>query len=294
MRQATRIDHEAGIRRAVRLLLDSLDVPMDSAALAAEAWLSKFHFHRMFQALTLETPGEMSRRLRLERAAWQLHSTKTPITEIAFDAGYATHEAFIRAFRSAFSSAPSEFRRQLVFTGELPTPNGVHFRQRQQSWRIATHPGENTMKVEIRSVPDAKAAVMSHRGPYFLIGQTFGKFAAWAAGKPNLTEGVAFYYDDPSTVAPEDLRSHAGQFVHGPVEVSDGVELIDVPGGDYAVGTYIGAYDGLGQAWNEFYGVHLAGLGRELGDMGCFEVYIDDHQKVAIDQLRTELWVKLK
>src|SRR5688572_2200348 len=83
-----------------------------------------------------ETPLEMHRRLRLERAARRLLETDAAITTIAFDAGYETHEAFTRAFRQAYGISPSEFRhgndeprsecvrlRQI----ELAAPSGVHF-----------------------------------------------------------------------------------------------------------------------------------------------------------------------
>jgi AraC family transcriptional regulator len=57
-----------------------------------------------------ETPVELLRRLRLERAAWQLGHTDRAVTEIAFDAGYETHEAFTRAFRANYNASPSGFR----------------------------------------------------------------------------------------------------------------------------------------------------------------------------------------
>ncbi len=40
--------------------------------LAALAHFSPFHFHRLFKAITGETPVELARRVRLERAAAEL------------------------------------------------------------------------------------------------------------------------------------------------------------------------------------------------------------------------------
>ena len=48
------------------------------------------------------------------------------ILDIALEAGYSSHEAFVRAFRRAYGVNPSEWRespRQI----KLPTPNDVHF-----------------------------------------------------------------------------------------------------------------------------------------------------------------------
>ena len=53
---------------------------------------------------------EHVRRLRLERAAQRLKLQEQPVTDIAFEAGYESHEAFTRAFHAMFGKSPSEFR----------------------------------------------------------------------------------------------------------------------------------------------------------------------------------------
>jgi AraC family transcriptional regulator len=100
------LDHEQRIEEAIGYIVANLDEPIDLRDLADHVCLSRFHFHRVFQALMGETVGDIVRRLRLERAAIRLRTSDTPITELAFEAGYATHEAFIRAFRAAFGCTP--------------------------------------------------------------------------------------------------------------------------------------------------------------------------------------------
>ena len=55
--------------------------------LASRACLSLYHFHRVFTAVAGEAPGEMCRRLRMQRAAWQLCYTDASITAIALEPG---------------------------------------------------------------------------------------------------------------------------------------------------------------------------------------------------------------
>jgi AraC family transcriptional regulator len=69
----------------------------------------------------------MRRRLLLERAAWQLGHSQTPVTEIAFQANFGSLEAFTRAFRKAFRVSPSLYRRMGATHIQLPAPNGFHF-----------------------------------------------------------------------------------------------------------------------------------------------------------------------
>jgi AraC family transcriptional regulator len=88
---------------------------------------SRSSFFRLFQALIEESPGAMRRRLLLERAAWQLSSTKLSVTEIALDANYGSLEAFTRAFRRAFLISPSLYRRTGYARIHLPAPNHFHF-----------------------------------------------------------------------------------------------------------------------------------------------------------------------
>jgi hypothetical protein len=50
-----------------------------------------------------------------------------PVTEVAFDAGYGSLEAFTRAFHRAFRISPSLYRRMGATWFHLPAPTSVHF-----------------------------------------------------------------------------------------------------------------------------------------------------------------------
>ena len=109
------------------IVLDSLDEGVSGDVLARRAYRSRTQFFRVFRAVIDETPAAIRRRLRLERAAWQLGRSRTPITEVAFDAGYGSLEAFTRAFRRAFRISPSVYRRMGATHFHLPAPSGIHF-----------------------------------------------------------------------------------------------------------------------------------------------------------------------
>ena len=96
---------------------------------AAQAFLSRSHFDRVIRAVGGEAPGAFRRRVLLERAAYQLATSDRTILEIALEAGYSSHEAFVRAFRRAYQVNPSDWRSA----------------PRQFAWRhpttsISTHP----------------------------------------------------------------------------------------------------------------------------------------------------------
>src|SRR5260370_30019771 len=63
----------------------------------------------------------------MERAAYQLGHTGMSVTDIALDANYSSLEAFTRAFRKAFRTSPSLYRRMGVTHFHLPASNKIHF-----------------------------------------------------------------------------------------------------------------------------------------------------------------------
>ena len=89
--------------------------------------LSRFHFQRMFLRYLGEPPGEMRRRLLLERAACELSAGSRSVTQVAFDAGYESLEGFSRAFRRAYGVSPSHYRRLPLPRVRLPSPSNVHY-----------------------------------------------------------------------------------------------------------------------------------------------------------------------
>jgi len=118
-----------GVDEAQRLwgvVLASLDHEQDGGGLAREAYRSRTQFYRLFRAMVEETPVAMRRRLLLERAAWQVSRTQISVTEIGFNAGYGSLEAFTRAFRRAFGVSPSLYRRMGVTYTHLHASNGIH------------------------------------------------------------------------------------------------------------------------------------------------------------------------
>jgi len=113
--------------RLSAIVANSLDTPATTQDLARQAYQSRTQFHRLFRAVVEETPVAMRRRLLLERAAYQLAHTGMAVTDVALDANYGSLEAFTRAFRKAFRTSPSLYRRRRDPHFHLPASNGIHF-----------------------------------------------------------------------------------------------------------------------------------------------------------------------
>jgi len=77
-------------------------------------WVSvtPFHLARTFATATGQTPMRYVWRRRLTRAAQALVGGRATVLSIALDAGYASPEAFTRAFRAEFGLSPSALRKR--------------------------------------------------------------------------------------------------------------------------------------------------------------------------------------
>ena len=136
MKIGTKTFYQRAVQHAAELIVHRLDEALDLEPLAREAALSPFHFDRVFRGMLGETPLELHRRLRMERAAWTLLSWNRSVTAIAFDAGYETHETFTRAFRTRYGCSPSDYRKGRPTGGPdcatplqtgIATRSGIHF-----------------------------------------------------------------------------------------------------------------------------------------------------------------------
>ena len=119
-------DGQGARDRLTALVANSLDTQAKTQDLARQAYQSRTQFHRLFRTAVEETPAAMRRRLLLERAAYQLGHTAMSVTEVALDANYNSLEAFTRAFRRAFRTSPSIYRRMRDPHFHLPTSNRIH------------------------------------------------------------------------------------------------------------------------------------------------------------------------
>jgi AraC family transcriptional regulator len=308
--------YEAAVRKAVAHLVTHLDDALELGALARTAALSPFHFHRVFRGMLGETPVAMHRRLRLERAAYRLLQGDGPITRVAFDSGYNTHESFTHAFRAQYGLAPSEFRgstpgrdsacvRPHQF--QLAAQNGIHFQASTEvTARNAIDPaivfitatGGDPMDVSIKAMPAFRLAAIRHVGPYQHISGAFQRLGAIAGpagllGNPE-TAMIGVYYDDPESTPLEQLRSDAAVSVPEdrglPAELSE----VRLPAGRYASTTHIGPYETLGDTWARFMGGWLPSSGYRIADGGLsYELYRNTPLTAAPEELRTELYLPL-
>ena len=307
--------YEVLVLKAIRTIAAALDQALDLEVLASPACMAPLHFHRVFRGLTGETPIQMHRRLRLERAAWRLAEDDDPVLRIALDAGYETHEAFTRTFRGAFGRSPTEYR-MLARPGErkqIAGEAGVH----KPSHRLQaacgvhvdgsailvpndlfTHQGALAMDVQLEARPEIRVAAVAHDGPYNTIGSAFDRLGALAgpAGMFAVPKAqmIAIYYDDPETTPAEALRSAAGVTLALDAALPPALREIRLPAGRWARAMHRGSYGRLGDAWQRLLGQWLPNSGLRMGSGECYELYLNHPGNAREEDLETLLYVPIE
>lgn len=290
MRRETQTHYQEIIGRVIEHIHCHLSEELTLGRLSRVACLSPYHFHRVFQGMLGQTISDYVRQARLQQAAQQLIGSETPISRIALEAGYESHESFSRAFKTMTGVSPSVYRNNPFAIAAL-------------SIQPLQETGGIKMDVRIEQCPDRLVAFVRHTGAYYKIGSAFEKLGQWAQTKEELkgphAEMLGIYYDDPEAVSEEELRSAACVTLPGEIAVEPPVEIGPLKGGEYAVATYVGPYSGLGDAWMRAFTEALPKTGRQPAPMNdpeagpCFEKYVSDMSVTPEEELITEIWIPL-
>ncbi len=99
------------LRRAIRLMTETLGSELELDAVASGAGLSRAHFFKLFRDEVGVPPGLFRNAIRMERALRDIAGTPKPITDIGFDLGFASTSSFSRFFVLNTGLSPSEYRR---------------------------------------------------------------------------------------------------------------------------------------------------------------------------------------
>lgn len=260
--------------RVLRLITEHLDEPLSLAQLADAAALSPFHFHRVWRAIVGEPIMETVRRLKLERAAHQLATTDAPITQIAFQAGFASSQSFAHAFRRVMGRTPSEVRNAgttVIAPHPEPAPHAA-------------------LAVEIVSLDPFTIVAKRHDGPYTTreLATAFGTVWAWATAQDLISRFRGIW-----GVPMDEIRYDAG-FDFGPdVQPGQGLHLVTLGGGPAARVRVLGSYAGLDAAHDYLYGTWFPTSECELADSPLFHHFHNDPDVTPETDLVTDVYLPL-
>jgi len=101
--------HAALVAEACRRI-EAAESPPSLEALAKQAGLSPFHFHRVFKAVTGLTPKAYAQAHRANAVRSGLADPRTRVTDAMFDAGYNANSRFYEQAEAMLGMKPAQYR----------------------------------------------------------------------------------------------------------------------------------------------------------------------------------------
>lgn len=232
----TRHTYHRCLLHLVQEIASSQTGPLRVGELARRAGFSRGHLSRMFTQTLCETPAEFERRMRLERAAFLIRHDNVSVHQASLDAGYATPEAFCRAFTAAYGIPPSRFRTRETPDWKLPSPSRTHWKggSRLDRFVVPSSGAFEMMVVERRSV---RMAALRHMGPMSERSRTWRRVFEACPDKPWMRPGsqlMTVYHDSIGSRPIDQIRTDIGFSVRDNDPLPDGFHEVRIPGGVYA------------------------------------------------------------
>lgn len=286
-------EYKSRINRVYDYIEQNIHKTLTLEELASIANFSKFHFTRIFWAMTGETPFQFITRFRLERAANLLvYNRKESIFGIALKCGFSDISVFSRNFKAYFGISASEWRRKKQYSNINQQRHNKSQRAPDTSMYFCretnTIKWSSTMKlnqsVEVKNLPKMTVAYIRHTGPYKgdekLFERLFNQLFAWAGPRELMQQPdmkmLVIYHDDPSVTEEKNLRMSVCMTIPEDTKVDGEIGKMTIDGGKYAVARFMLTSKDYEQAWSWLYGTWFPSSGYQPDDGPCFEMYTEE------------------
>lgn len=265
------------IDRVIDYLREHPDESHKLEDLAKIACFSEFHFHRVFRAMTGETLGEFTSRLRLEKAARLLKRSTQSATEIALECGFSSSATFSRAFRQTFGTSPSNYRKS--GSVENSKIRKELFPKNEYLLPMTDAAKQKAFPVEIKRFKEWDVAYIRVSNAFEdgVVLEAFAKMIDWLRSADLFDKGTLFgmAVDDPS-VTPKHLYRYEVCFAPDvPFETPPGISRMTIPARDYGVCRVSGDIRVVATAWDYLLSGWLIRSDYEPDDAPGFEILLN-------------------
>ncbi|WP_106830530.1 GyrI-like domain-containing protein [Parabacteroides pacaensis] len=253
---------------------------LDSEKLSQVAGISKFHFRRLFKAVSGENLGKYILRLRLEYIAFKLISTDTSVPELLCQINYQNKHTLSRAFKSYFNCSIPEFRKKHSH---------------------ACPEGKNPVRIElsIEKVPNMRIAYLklertnniSHS--FSVLWKQILQFSERYGLSSKGCKYVSLTLDYPLITFEERSRFMVGVTLPPLFKAPKGFGVYEIPSGEYAIFRFKGLYHELNRVYRHIYLDWLPTSDYTLREPFTFETYINTPEKTPVSELITDIYVPI-
>ena len=296
MKEKVKKDYYRRIERAVNFIEENLMEELTVEMISEKAYFSKYHFIRVFTAMTGETVGDYLRRRRISRSSKQLIDSDRSILDIAFDYQFESQEAYTRSFKKVYHTSPGKYRK-------LNKNQIAYGRSRLTIERLNHLKSNVTMQPRIVEIGKKKLIGMSVMTSLAKnnIPQLWNDFMPRIKEIANNVDS-GFYEVHPfdpefkmeNFTEDMEFEKWAAVEVDGIGTIPNGLRSITIEGGKYAVFEHKGTMDNIQMSFDYAYGTWLPNSGYEMDRIADFERYGEHYFGPENPDSITEIWIPIK
>lgn len=270
------------LQKSINYIESNLKINVELEQIAKVAGYSIPHFYRVFSAIVGCPVKEYVRKRKLSNAMFDVVTSKRNITEIAFDYGFESHEAFTRSFKLTYGWPPSSFRKSQV---EPNLYEKINLLSRNNEDGVIILKPEIICKDKRLLLGIARKINQSENIKFGLLSKVKNEFIEMVNTIENRVNTALYYavYDyDPEDISKEDDEINYTYFYC--VEVSEyknipaGMEKKVLPQAKYAIFNYDTKNNTLNgerlsqSIYDYIDGIWLPNSGFELAETSDYEV----------------------
>lgn len=272
------------VAQALWYIESHFDSELSLDEIAGASTVSRYHLARAFPAVTGNAVMRYVRSRRLTEAARRLANGAPDILSVAIDAGYASHEAFTRAFRDLFGKTPEAVRER----GHLEDLALVEPLRKDPAMNVAL------AAPRIAETPLLLIAGLSRRyTPTTMAGipSQWQQFAPYIGHVPTQM-GSEAYGACINTDGEGNMEYLCGVAVSSFDGIPQEFATLRIPPQRYAVFTHEGHIYSIRATWQAVFTTGLPDLGERIADAPDFEKY-DDRFDPRTGNGTVEIWIPL-
>lgn len=252
--------------------------------IAKSGGVSRYHMTRAFGTVTGHSIMRYVRRRRLTEAARSLSNGASDILSVALDAGYASHEAFTRAFRDQFGVTPEAIRAQ----GDLSNIELVEPLKMTET--LLTH-------LDPPRCVNGRRLLIGGLGERYTCETSAAIPSQWQRFQPHLghvpgqvhntTYGVCCNTDDAGN-----FDYICGVEIHEATRLPAEWRRVQIPEHRYAVFSHRDHISTIRSVWNTIWNTWLPASGYQVAEAADFERYGEEFDPTT-GMGGFEIWVPI-
>ena len=271
------------LNKAIDYIEDNLLSELTCEGIAAQVYISIYHFQRVFSLLTGMTVGEYIRNRRLSLAGQELIMSNVKVIDVALKYGYDTPESFAKAFSRFHGVTPNQAKMEgsnlksfnrLVIKIRLEGGNIMDYRVvRKDTFQVK-------VKTRVISCENSGEEIPKFWSEYYSNGfneQVCGMFGICEqekAGSGEFRYGIGCEYEANSLVP-------------------DGFEILTIPEYTWAIFKCVGPMpDTIQNMWKRIYSEWLPQAEYELIQDYDIERYTEGNNQN--EEYVSEIWLPVR